>query len=152
MNLEELGKMSKEQKEELLKNLIENDVTYWQKVLLIFSIADEKYEQLLDTLVENKTRETIMIKGRPKYDIAFKQVLEVLKYIPNNYYEKISSGFISALKKRANMNYEFKIEPNTAFEEIDFVPETHTILLMISGRFWEENGRYVKISEIFNNN
>lgn len=151
MNLEELNKLSQEEKEQMLINLIKNDITYWQKLLLILNIEDDKYEKLLDTIIENKTREIKLVDPKAKYGIAFRQVIEILKYIPKKYYEKISPSFLVALEKNADMKCEMKIQEGISFSEIVLLEETKIIFSMISKKFWKENDRYVEISEIFNN-
>lgn len=152
MNLEELDKLSREEKEQMLVDLIKNDVTYWQKLLLILNLEDEKYEKLLDTIIENKTKEIRLVDPKEKYGIAFRQVIEILKYIPKEYYEKISPSFLAAVKRNADMRYDIKIQPGINFSEIILLEETKIIFSIISKRFWKENDRFIEISEIFSNN
>lgn len=150
MNLEQLNQLSQEEKEKMLIDLIKNDITYWQKLLLILNIEDDKYERLLDVIIENKAKEIKIVDPKARYGIAFRQVLEILKYIPKKYYEKITPVFLSALEKNADMECDMKIQPGISFSEIVLLEETKIIFSIISKKFWNENGSLVEISEIFN--
>lgn len=152
MKLEELNKLSQEEKEKMLKDLIKNDVTYWQKLLLILSIEDDKYEKLLDTIIENKIKEISLADPKAKYGLAFRQVNEILKYIPKKYYDKISPNFLAAIQKNADMKYDIKIQPGIDFSEIVLLEESKIIFSMISKKFWKEDDKYIEISDIFNKN
>jgi len=182
MDFEELEKLTKEEKINMLNDLVVNDLSYWKKILLAMSLSDEDDSEVLDMIVENKISEIDFIckkynlqndvdivnrqrnltkilsmildgnNGDEKYAKACKQVLEILKYIPKEYYEKISSKFITNIKKHADENYNFKIEVGVPFSKIDMFEETEDLLLLISNKFLSDDENVVRISQIYSNN
>ena len=53
MMYEQLSNLTIEQQKELLANLIEDDVSYWKKVLLLMAMVDESGDtELLDLVIE----------------------------------------------------------------------------------------------------
>ena len=55
MEFEKLSKLAVEQKEEILSDLIQNDVSYWKKVLILASMIDQNEDtELLDLVIEHK--------------------------------------------------------------------------------------------------
>lgn len=52
-----------------------------------------------------------------EYKIAYKQVLEIIKYLPVTYYEKIPKKMIDMFKANKESNYNFEFYPNKSFKE-----------------------------------
>ena len=52
-----------------------------------------------------------------EYKIAYKQVLEIIKYLPVCYYEKIPKKMIDMLKINKAENYNFEYNPNNSYKE-----------------------------------
>lgn len=181
MGFEKLSELTTEQKKMILSNLIENDVSYWKKLLILMSMVDENEgTELIDLIIEHKIEEidlankkynlflkyneldnekenyiSVMEKiingcNNEKYGKACKEVLEILKYIPSNYYFRISKKFIQRLETNADSTHQFLITDNMQFDDLEILDETQKILLLISNKFWNINGRKINISEIFN--
>ena len=85
-----------------------------------------------------------------KYCKACKEVLEILKYIPNEYYNRINKNFIERLEKNSDNNYNISITENTQYKDLNILQETKEILTLISNKFWSKNGKNIEIIEIFN--
>ena len=182
MEFEKLLKLNIEQKKKILSNLIENDVSYWEKVSILMAMLDEEAAtDLLDLIVKHK-REEINLANKKynlflnsdeindnmqssyiftmdkilngsddiKYSNACKEVLEILNYIPVDFYNRINKNFLERLEKHANLNHNLLITKNEEFNNLNILDETKQILLLISDKFWNVNGKKIKIIEIFN--
>ena len=58
MEFENLLKLTDEQKKEMLKELIQNDVSYWKKILLLTAMVEKDEDaELLDLIINNKIEE-----------------------------------------------------------------------------------------------
>ena len=183
MEFENLSKLSIEQKKEILAELIENDVSYWKKVLILMSMIDENDDtELLDLVIEHKIEEidlankkynlflkynesnsdtsqksyvSVMEKilngsNEARYSRACKEVLEILRFIPDEFYNRINKKFIERLEKNADKDYNLSITLNTNYTELDILNETKEILSLVSDKFWNTDGKIFDITEIFN--
>lgn len=182
MEFAKLSNLTLEQKKEILSDLIEDDVSYWKKVLILMAMIDEDEDtELLDLIIEHKVEEinlankkyNLSLKyneinhARPKsyvsvmeqllngsnnaiYSRACKEVLEILKFIPDEYYNKINKKFIERLEKNADYDYNILITKNTNYNELDILNETKEILSLVSNKFWNIDGKIINIIEIFN--
>lgn len=182
MEFEKLSKLTLEQKKEILSDLIQDDVNYWKKVLILMAMIDENEDtELLDLIIEHKIEEinlankkyglslryneinssnnkgyvSIMEKilngsNDSTYSRACKEVLEILKFIPDVYYNKINTKFIERLEKNADKVYNISITKNMSYTNLNILNETKEILSLISDKFWNVNGKKIDITEIFN--
>lgn len=66
-----------------------------------------------------------------KYPKAYKQVIEILKHMPQESINKIPKTMISAFKTNMDNEYDFKFDSNKSFEEQDVLEETKAILANI---------------------
>lgn len=183
MEFEKLLKLDMEKKKELLYDLINDDVSYWKKILILMSMVDENEDvELLDLIIDNKLREIEL--ANKKYNLNLKQnetkdknkiknyasimesivngsddlnyskasreVLEILKFIPKQYYDSINKKFIERLEENANKEYNFKILENYKYTDLNILKETQDILSIISDKFWNKNGEKITINQIFN--
>ena len=58
MEFEKLSKLTLKQKKEILADLIEYDVSYWKKILILMAMIDKDEDtELLDLVIENKIEE-----------------------------------------------------------------------------------------------
>ncbi len=182
MEFEKLSKLTVEQKKEILADLIEDDVSYWKKVLILMAMIDENEDtELLDLVIEHKIEEinlankkynlslkyneinstsqknyvSVMEKilngsNDARYSRACKEVLEILKFIPDEYYNRINKKFIERLEKNADKVYNLSITKNTNYNDLDILNETKEILSLVSDKFWNTDGKIIDIIEIFN--
>ena len=71
MEFEKLSKLTVEQKKEILADLIEDDVSYWKKVLILMAMIDENEDtELLDLVIEHKIEEINL--ANKKYNLSLK--------------------------------------------------------------------------------
>ncbi len=71
-----------------------------------------------------------------KYPKAYKQVIEILKYAPQEIVDKIPQKMIKTFKTNMDDKYDFKIDISKSFEEQDVLEETKAILTNIFRDYW----------------
>lgn len=71
-----------------------------------------------------------------KYPKAYKQVIEILKYVPQESVDKIPQEMIKTFKINMDDKYDFKIDISKSFEEQDILEETKAILANIFRDYW----------------
>lgn len=70
------------------------------------------------------------------YPKAYKEVIEVLKYVPKESVDKIPQTMINTLNLKMDKNYEFSIDIDKGFEEQELLDETKAILANIFRDYW----------------
>lgn len=70
------------------------------------------------------------------YPKAYKEVIEVLKYVPRESVDKIPRTMIDTFNKKMDSNYIFSIDINKSFEEQELLEETKAILANIFRDYW----------------
>lgn len=70
------------------------------------------------------------------YAKAYVEVLEILKYIPENDLKKIPSKIIDTLKKNADKGYVYKVNKELPFEKQNLMEETKDILAVLFRDYW----------------
>ena len=73
---------------------------------------------------------------KENYHKAYKEVIEILKYVPQESVNKIPKTMIETFKAKMDDNYDFKIDINKGFEEQDLLDETKAILANIFRDYW----------------
>lgn len=123
------------------------------------NLANKKYNLFLKyseiSTTNQKSYSSVMekiIKGSndARYSRACKEVLDILKFIPDEYYNKINPKFIERLEKNADKVYKLAITQNTNYNDLEILNETREILLLISDKFWNTERKTIDIIEIFN--
>lgn len=79
------------------------------------------------------------------YPKAYKEVYEILKYVPEQEKEKIPKKVIDAIKNNMDTNYNFRIEESEIFEEIQLLRETKSILAVIYRDYWANESEKTRI-------
>ena len=74
-----------------------------------------------------------MIDNYPK---AYKEVLEVLKYVPQESVNKIPDEMINMFKIKKDDSWNFKVDINKPFEEQNLLDETKAIFANIFRDYW----------------
>ncbi len=82
-----------------------------------------------------------------KYSKAYKQVIEILKYVPQESVDKIPQEMINTFKINMDNEYNFKIDINKSFEEQDVLEETKAILANIFRDYWATSEQKQRILE-----
>lgn len=70
------------------------------------------------------------------YPKAYKEVIEILKYVPQESVNKIPQTMIDTFKAKMDVNYDFKVDINKSFEEQQLLDETNAILANIFRDYW----------------
>ena len=70
------------------------------------------------------------------YPKAYKEVIEVLKYVPKKSVDKIPQTMLDTLNSKMDNNYNFSIDINKSFEEQELLEETKAILANIFRDYW----------------
>ena len=185
MMYEQLSNLTIEQQKELLANLIEDDVSYWKKVLLLMAMVNESEDtELLDLVIEHKIEEINLTNK--KYNLSLKyngindanqkekisleeekadksnntrnnkvsrvcaEVLEIIKFIPEEYYKRINKKIIEKFERNADKSYRLSIAPDTSYSDLDVLNETREIISLLGSKFWNIDGKIIDIAEIFN--
>ena len=74
-----------------------------------------------------------MIDNYPK---AYKEVLEVLKYVPQESVDKIPDEMLNMFKIKMDETWNFEVDINKPFEEQNLLDETKAIFANIFREYW----------------
>ena len=80
-----------------------------------------------------------------EYAIAYKEVFEILKYIPKVEYNKIPKERIELYKTMQDKNYRFKYDPSKTFDEQNISKRAKAIIGLLYRDFWATNNQREKI-------
>ena len=70
------------------------------------------------------------------YPKAYKEVIEILKYVPKESVEKIPQTMLDTLNSKMDNTHNFSIDINKSFEEQKLLEETKAILANIFRDYW----------------
>ena len=70
------------------------------------------------------------------YSKAYKEVIEILKYVPQESVNKIPQTMIDTFKAKLDDSYDFQVDINKSFEEQELLDETKAILANIFRDYW----------------
>lgn len=70
------------------------------------------------------------------YPKAYKEVIEILNYVPQESINKIPQTMLDTFEAKMDKKYDFKIDINKSFEEQDLLDETKAILANIFRDYW----------------
>lgn len=70
------------------------------------------------------------------YPKAYKEVIEILKYVPKESVNKIPKSMLDTFNAKMDNNYEFSIDTNKGIEEQELLEETKAILANIFRDYW----------------
>lgn len=70
------------------------------------------------------------------YPKAYKEVVEILKYVPKENVDKIPQTMLDTLNSKMDNTYNFSIDINKSFEEQELLEETKAILANIFRDYW----------------
>lgn len=71
-----------------------------------------------------------------KFPKAYYEVLEILKYMPNESVNKIPKTLLETFEMNKDVNHTFKVDVNKDFEGQDLLEETKDIFANIFRDFW----------------
>lgn len=70
------------------------------------------------------------------YKKAYKEVIEILNFLPKESVDKIPQRMIDTFKEKMDKNYNFKVDINKSFEEQTLLDETKAIFANIFRDYW----------------
>ena len=82
-----------------------------------------------------------------EYANAYTEILEILKYIPVEDYNKIPEEKINLFKKNSNKNYTFSYNPRVTLDEQNVSKITKTIIAILFRDYWATPEQKEKIIE-----
>lgn len=91
-----------------------------------------------------KNKEKIFMKDI-EYAIAYKEVYEILKYIPKVYYDKIPSEKIKLYKTMQDTDYNFKYNPSKTLDEQNISKRGKAIIGLLFRDCWATETQKQKI-------
>ena len=80
-----------------------------------------------------------------KYSIAYREVFEILKYIPKADYDKIPSEKIELYKTMRDKNYNFKYDPSKTLYEQNVSKIARAIIGLLFRDYWATETQKQKI-------
>ena len=75
---------------------------------------------------------------------SYNEILEIIKYIENNYYEKIPKDLIAFFEENKAENYTFIYDNNKNLKENKLLDETITLLAILNVNYFQENELHKK--------
>ncbi len=87
-----------------------------------------------------------------RYQNAYKEVLEIIKFLPKKEFERIPKEKIEYFEKNQNPNHEFKFEVFKPLESQNISRETNAIILNLFHDYFLDNKQKVKLKEMLHNN
>lgn len=70
------------------------------------------------------------------YHKAYKEVIEILKYVPQESVNKIPKTTLETFEKKMDKDYVFNVDINKSFEEQNLLEETKDIFAVIFRDYW----------------
>lgn len=82
------------------------------------------------------------------YEKAYTEILEILKYIPKEEYERIPKEKILFFEENCDKNYEFKFDINKSLDEQEFLRETNAIIVVLFRDYFATDTQKEKLQRI----
>ena len=85
-----------------------------------------------------------------EYAIAYKEVFEILKYIPNADYNKIPKEKIELYKTMQDKNYNFKYNPSKTLDEQNVSKRAKAIIGLLFRDYWatpEQREKIIRVQQ-----
>lgn len=70
------------------------------------------------------------------YNKAFREVVEILKHVPEESVQKIPQDMRDMFEEEMDKNYKFEVRDNVEFEDLELLDETKAILANIFRDYW----------------
>lgn len=86
------------------------------------------------------------------YAKAYKEILEIIKYFPQEEYVKIPKEIIEFYQENMDKDYEFKINPEIDISKQNISPETNAIIVNLFLDYYANEEQKVKIKKILDLN
>lgn len=69
---------------------------------------------------------------------AYREIYEILKYVPKSEFEKLPTEFINFIERNMARTYDYKVENIQDFEKQEMLEETRIILAILYRDYWAE--------------
>ena len=79
---------------------------------------------------------------------AYAEVLEILKFIPKDDYDKVPNYIIENMQHEKDLSYEYKLTSIEGFENQKLLKETEAILAVFYRDYWASDEQKKKLQEI----
>lgn len=86
------------------------------------------------------------------YNMAYAEVLEILKYLPKSELKKIPKEEIKFLENNIDKNYKFVLDPEKALEEQNISRKANAILVVYFKKYFINDYQKQKLNEILTRN
>ena len=86
------------------------------------------------------------------YSMAYAEVLEILKYLPESELKKIPKEEIKFLENNMDKNYKFEIDPEKKLEEHNISRKANAILIVYFKKYFTNDAQRQKLNEILTRN
>ncbi len=83
-----------------------------------------------------------------KYSKAYKEVLEIIKYFPEEEYNKIPKEKIAFFEQNMDIDYEFTIDPSIDLSEQNISKEANSIIIVLFEDYFATEKQKNKIKKL----
>ena len=80
-----------------------------------------------------------------EYANAYREIIEILKYIPKEEYDKIPKNKIKLYEENSNKEYDFKYNPSKTLDEQNVSEITKGIIALLFRDYWATERQRNKI-------
>lgn len=87
-----------------------------------------------------------------RFNMAYTEILEILKHLPDEDYKKIPKDEIDFFKQNKDKRYYFKFNEDVAFEEQAILPETEAIIIELYKDYFCTNEQKLTLYKILHIN
>lgn len=87
-----------------------------------------------------------------RYQNAYKEVLEIIKFLPKKDFEKIPKEKIEYFEKNQNVNHEFKFEVSKSLDNQNISREANSIILNLFHDYFLDDKQKLKLKEMLYDN
>ena len=87
-----------------------------------------------------------------KYAKAYTEVLEILKYLPQNEYNKIDTERIKFFEANKDTSYKFRINPDKPLEKQNITIEANSIIIVLFRDYFATETQKKKLNVILKQN
>ena len=87
-----------------------------------------------------------------KYAKAYREVMEIIKYLPEKEYCRIPKETINFYEKEMDHNYDFSFDPQKDLSKQNLLKETKAIIIALFQDFFATDKEKKEIDEILNEN
>lgn len=90
--------------------------------------------------------------AKDKYSKAYTEVLEILKHLPKNEYDKIDNEKIKFFEKNKDISYKFSINPEIPLDEQNISIEANSIIVALFQDYFASEKQKEKLKIILKKN